>query len=287
MQRLSYKTAGLTTLLALALVGSVQAQQQQQQQPRPGAAQTSQPQPAGAGQGAPGPSQMTDQMQGMMGNMQGMMEHMQGMMEHMQGMMGGGGMTGHRGMRGMQGMMGRQSGLEQEEDDDEEASPQRGMRGRRGMRGHGLMDMGDVMHHGGMIPHHLERLARHLELTEEQRTQMWTVLGNQAKEAIRLKADLETLAIDLRQLLEADPVDLARVKPLLQSMAGKEADLRLLHITALQEMGKMLTPEQRQKLRAMRHSMMGHGGMMGHHGMQDMGERKGPGGMRGHRPATQ
>jgi Spy/CpxP family protein refolding chaperone len=230
---------------------------------------------------------MTDQMQGMMGNMQGMMEHMQGMMEHMQGMMGGGGMTGHRGMRGMQGMMGRQSGMEQEEDDDEEASPQRGMRGRRGMRGHGLMDMGDVMHHGGMIPHHLERLARHLELTEEQRTQMWTVLGNQAKEAIRLKADLETLAIDLRQLLEADPVDLARVKPLLQSMAGKEADLRLLHITALQEMGKMLTPEQRQKLRAMRHSMMGHGGMMGHHGMQGMGERKGPGGMRGHRPATQ
>jgi Spy/CpxP family protein refolding chaperone len=229
---------------------------------------------------------MTDQMQGMMGNMQGMMEHMQGMMEHMQGMMGGGGMRGHRSMRGMGGMMGRQGGMEQEEDDDEEASPQRGMRGRRGMRGHGLMDMGDMMHHSGMIPHHLERLARHLDLTEEQRTQMWTVLGNQAKEAIRLKADLETLAIDLRQLLEADPVDLARVKPLVQSMAGKEADLRLLHITAMQEMSKILTPEQRQRFRTIRHSMMGHGGMMGHHGMMGTGGRMGPGGMRGHRPAT-
>jgi Spy/CpxP family protein refolding chaperone len=127
-----------------------------------------------------------------------------------------------------------------------------------------MMDMDDMMRHGGMMQHHLERLARHLELTAEQRTQMWTVLGNQAKEAIRLQADVETLAIDLRQLLEADPVDLARVKPLLQSMAGKEADLRLLHITAMQEMSKMLTPEQRQKLRTIRHSMMGRGGMKEH-----------------------
>jgi Spy/CpxP family protein refolding chaperone len=284
MQRLSYKTAGLTMILALALVGTIQAQQQH----HPGGTQASQPQPAGAGQGAPMPPQMTDQMQGMMGNMQGMMEHMQGMMEHMQGMMGHGGMRGHHGMRGRRGMMGRQGMMAaQEEDDDEEASPQRGMMGRQGMMGRrGMMDMGGMMRHGGMMQHHLERLARHLELTEEQRTQMWTVLGNQAKEAIRLQADIETLAIDLRQLLEADPVDLARVKPLLQSMAGKEADLRLLHITAMQEMSKILTPEQRQRFRTIRHSMMGHGGMMGHHGMMGMGGKMGPGGMRGHRPAT-
>jgi Spy/CpxP family protein refolding chaperone len=278
MQRPSYKTAGLTMILVLALAGTIQAQQQH----HPGGAQVSQPQPAGAGQGAPMQPQMTDQMQGMMGNMQGMMEHMQGMMEHMQGMMGGGGMQGHRGMMGRQGMRGRQGTRAQEEDDDEEASSSRGMMERHGMMGHrGMMDRGGMMRHGGMIQHHLERLARHLELTEEQRTQMWTVLGNQAKDAIRLKADLETLAIDLQQQLEADPVDLAKVKPLLQSMAGKEADLRLLHITAMQEMSKILLPEQRQKLRTIRHSMMGHGGMMG------MGGRRAPGGMRGHKPATQ
>jgi Spy/CpxP family protein refolding chaperone len=219
---------------------------------------------------------MADQIQGMMGNMQGMMEHMQGMMEHMQGMMGGGGMQGRRSRMGMGAMMGRQGGIEQEDDDEEEAAPPRRMRGRRAM-----MHMGGMMRHGGMIQHHFERLARHLELTAEQRTQMWTVLGNQAKEAIRLQADLETLAIDLRQLLEADPVDLARVKPLLQSMAGKEADLRLLHITAMQEMSKMLTPEQRQKLRTIRYSMTEHHGLMG------MGDKGAPGGMRGHRPATQ
>ena len=279
MQCLSYKTAGLTMILALVLVGTIQAQQQHQQHHPGGTSQ----QPAGAGQGAPMQPQMTDQIQGMMGNMQGMMEHMQGMMEHMQGMM-----EHMQGMMGGGGMRGRQGMTAQEEDDDEEASPQRGMMGRQGMMGHGGMrDMGGIMRHDGMIQHHLERLARHLELTDEQRTQMWTVLGNQAKEAVRLKADIETLAIDLRQLLEADPVDLARVKPLLQSMAGKEADLRLLHITAMQEMSKILTPDQRQKLRTIRHSMMGHGGMMGRHGMMGMGGRMGPGGMRGQRPATQ
>jgi Spy/CpxP family protein refolding chaperone len=263
-------------VLAFVLVGSVQAQQQQHQQHHPGGTQTSQPQPAGAGQGALAPPQMSDQMQGMMGNMQGMMEHMQGMMEHMQGMMGEHGMQGRRSKMGMGDMMGRQGMMAPKDDDDEEAFPQRRMMGR-----HGMMHRDSMMRHGGMIQHHLERLARHLDLTAEQRTQMWTVMGNQAKEAIRLQADLETLAIDLRQLLEADPVDLARVKPLLQSMAGKEADLRLLHITAVQEMSQILTPEQRQKFRTIRHSMMGHHGMMG------MGGSMAPGGMRGHRPASQ
>jgi hypothetical protein len=95
---------------------------------------------------------------------------------------------------------------------------------------------------------------------------MWTQLSTHAKEAIRLRADIDTLSLDLRQLLEAEPVDLPQMKQALQTIAGKEAELRFVHITAMQEMGKGLTPEQRQKLRAMRTSMMGPGGMMGHGG---------------------
>ena len=124
-----------------------------------------------------------------------------------------------------------------------------------------------MMGHGDMIQHHLERLAQQLELTPEQRTQMWAVLGQHAKEAIRLKADLGIVGLDLRQLQEADPVDLLQVKQLLQTMAGKEADLRLLHITAMQDMSKLLTPEQRQKLRTMQRHMRDHGGMLGGSGM--------------------
>jgi Spy/CpxP family protein refolding chaperone len=207
-----------------------------------------------------------ENMQSMMEHMQGMMENMQGMMEHMQGMRGGSGMMGRQSMMAGGGMMGRRgmSMMGQEEEDEEEDSPQRGMMGRRGMMARrGVMGTGGMMGHSGVIQHHLERLAQQLDLTNEQRTQMWPLLSTHAKEAIRLKADIETLGIDLRQLLEAEPVDLPRVKQVLQTMAGKEADLRLGHITAMEEMGKVLTPEQRQKLRAMRRSMMGHGGMIG------------------------
>ena len=114
-----------------------------------------------------------------------------------------------------------------------------------------------------MMRHHMERLAHQLELTDDQRMQVRTLFGNHSKEAIRLRADLGVMAVDLRQLLEADPVDLPKVKQLLQSIAGKEVDLRLAHITLMQEISKLLTPEQRQKFRAMRESMMASGGMMG------------------------
>jgi Spy/CpxP family protein refolding chaperone len=238
MQHISCKMAGLTLALAMALVGGVQAQQQHQQH-HPGGAQAPQQQPAETGPGAPAQPQ---QIQGMMDNMQGMMQHMQGMMERMHGMMGRQGM-------GM---------AAQEEEDDEEASPQRGMMGMMGP--------------GGMMRRHMERLAQQLELTDDQRMQVRTLLGNHAKEAIRLRADLAVMAVDVRQLLEADPVDLPKAKQLLLSIAGKEVDLRLAHITLMQEISKLLTPEQRQKFRAMRESMMGPGGMRG---------MMGPSGMRG------
>jgi Spy/CpxP family protein refolding chaperone len=246
MQHVSCKTAGLTLALAVALVGGVQAQQPHQQH-HPGGAQAPQQQPAETGPGVPARSQ---QMQGMMDNMQGMMQHMQGMMEQMHGMMGRQGM-------GM---------AAQEEEDDEEASAPRGMMG--------MMRPGGMMGPGGMMRRHMERLAHQLELTDDQRMQVRTLLGNHAKEAIRLRADSGVMAVDLRQFLETDPVDLPKVKQLLQSIAGKEVDLRLAHITLMQEISKLLSPEQRQKFRAMRESMMGPSGMREPGGMMGRGRHE-------------
>ena len=82
------------------------------------------------------------------------------------------------------------------------------------------------------------------------------------------------MAVDLRQFLETDPVDLPKVKQLLQSIAGKEVDLRLAHITLMQEISKLLSPEQRQKFRAMRESMMGPSGMREPGGMRGRGRHE-------------
>jgi Spy/CpxP family protein refolding chaperone len=239
MQHVSYKMVGMALVLIAALVGGVQAQQQHEQH-HPGGVQTAQPQPAETATGMPAQPQP---MQGMMENMQGMMQHMQGMMARMQGMMG---------RRGM--------GTMTQEDEDEDASPHRGLMGRRGMMGP-----------SGMMGRHLERLAQQLELTDAQQAQVRALLRNHAKEAMRLRTDIGVLAIDVQQLLETDPVDLPKAKQLFQSIGTKEADLRLAHVTLMQEVTKLLTPEQQKTFRTMRERMMGMDGMMSMGGMMERG----------------
>jgi Spy/CpxP family protein refolding chaperone len=133
---------------------------------------------------------------------------------------------------------------------------------------HGMMGPG-----GMMIQRHIERLAQQLRLSDEQPTQAQTLVRHHAKDVIRLQADIDTMALDVRPLLDADPVDLAKVKQLLQAIAAKEADVRLAHITAMQDVRKLLTPEQQKQFRTMQGHMIGDGGMMGREGMMGHGSK--------------
>ena len=98
---------------------------------------------------------------------------------------------------------------------------------------------------------HLQRQLQQLGLNESQQSAVQTLERTHAKEAIRLRAELATMRVDLWQLLQTDPVDLSRVKPALQAIAAKEADLRLARITLLQEIRHVLTPEQQKQWRSM------------------------------------
>jgi Spy/CpxP family protein refolding chaperone len=145
------------------------------------------------------------------------------------------------------------------------------MRPMRGMMGHG----------GMMLQRHLEWLSQQLKLSDEQRAQVQSLLRTHAKDVIRLRAEIDTLTLDLPPLLEANPVDLAKVKQLFQAIAAKEADLRLAHVTAMQDIRKLLTPEQQKQFRTMPGHMMGDDAMMGPSGMMGRGGMMGPGGMMG------
>jgi len=158
------------------------------------------------------------------------MEKMQGMMQQMQDMMGRGGTRDRGGMMVRQGMGITAQEEEEDEEDNEEASSQRAMMGRRGMMG-----LGGMRGPGGMVARHMARLAQQLELTDEQQAQVRMLLRNHAKEAIRLRADIGVMAVDLQHVLDTDPVDLPKAKQFFQSMAMKEADLRLAHIALMQE----------------------------------------------------
>jgi Spy/CpxP family protein refolding chaperone len=140
-------------------------------------------------------------------------------------------------------------------DDDEDEEHEHGRRGHEGRLGH----------EGMRLQQHLDRLTQQLTLTDEQRTKVRPILYNHAKEMIRLQAELATLRLDVPPLLEADPVDLAKVKQQFLAIATKEADLHLAHVTAMQEIRKGLTPEQQQQFKAMRGRMMHEGGRREHH----------------------
>jgi len=120
--------------------------------------------------------------------------------------------------------------------------------------GHGLRaDM------GAPLSRHLERMAEALHLSNEQRTQMQALQLTYAKEAIRGRAELAVMRLDLRQVLQADQPDLTEVKTVLQQTAGKQTELRMARITLMLGTRSMLTPAQRQQWRTMRVQRMPEG----------------------------
>jgi Spy/CpxP family protein refolding chaperone len=146
---------------------------------------------------------------------------------------------------------------------DEDEEHEHGRRGHEGRTGH----------EGMPIQQHLERLTQQLTLKDEQRAQVRTILYTHAKDMIRLQAELATLRLDVPLLLEAEPVDLAKVKQQFLAMATKEADLHLAHVTAMQEIRKVLTPEQQQQFKTLQGRMMHEGGRREHQDRREHHER--------------
>jgi Spy/CpxP family protein refolding chaperone len=243
MDRKAWKLSGLALVLMLAVTGAVRAQQHQRH--HPGGTQTSEGQMPEASQETPAP----------------MMQQMQGMMENMQEM-----------MQQMQGMMGRRGGMMAEEDEEDGDDRPGGM-----MDIMGMMDRhGDMMGHGHMMLRKLDRLAEQLNLTQEQQIRIRSIVRNHLKEAIQARADMDVQRVDLTALLDAEPMDLPKVKETLQSLASQRAGLVFAHVAVMDEINKLLTPEQQQRFETMRRQMKHGGGMMGRGGMH------GHGGMMGH-----
>ena len=97
----------------------------------------------------------------------------------------------------------------------------------------------------------MERLVQRLGLSDEQRGQVRPLLLNYAKEAIRTRADIAVARLEIRQQLSANQPDLSKVKDILQNIGAKEAQLRFDRITTMQDIRKLLTPEQQEQWRAM------------------------------------
>jgi Spy/CpxP family protein refolding chaperone len=72
--------------------------------------------------------------------------------------------------------------------------------------------------------------------------------GEFQKVAIRREADIRVAEMDVASLLEAEPVDLAKVEARVRESGQLRTDLRVARIRVMEEGRSQLTPEQRGKL---------------------------------------
>jgi len=68
------------------------------------------------------------------------------------------------------------------------------------------------------------------------------------KESIRRDADVRVAEMDLKGLLEAQPVDMANVEAKVKEIEHSRADLRFARIRAIEKAKELLTADQKKKL---------------------------------------
>ncbi len=139
--------------------------------------------------------------------------------------------------------------------------------GPEGFQREGKFMMSNTWHDGrGMMmrDHHMWKLLAGLGLDEKQKEAIKEVRSRVAKDIVKKRADLEVARIDSRDILAKDQVDMAAVETNVKKMASLQADIRLAHIKAMQEIKAKLTPEQQKKFQEMR-EMGPRAGKMAHY----------------------
>jgi Spy/CpxP family protein refolding chaperone len=95
-------------------------------------------------------------------------------------------------------------------------------------------------------------LAQQIGLTDQQKQQMDQIFLQHRLKLIDLNANLEKQEVLLRPMIEADQPDEAKILAQIDSVAQARADLEKANARMLFDLRKTLTPEQWQKLKAMR-----------------------------------
>ncbi len=121
-----------------------------------------------------------------------------------------------------------------------------------GMAGHGMSG------HGGMTSHVLRGLLRHqqdLGLTDEQIIKLKALALDQDRARIRAHADVQVADRELRALVADEKADLSVIEAKIKERESFEAKLSFMRIKATRDLYAVLTPEQREKQKAIRDRM--------------------------------
>jgi periplasmic protein CpxP/Spy len=113
--------------------------------------------------------------------------------------------------------------------------------------------------HGGhmsdFVGHSLHGLLRHkqdLGLSEEQSAKIKAIATGFTKARIREVADLKLAEVDVRTLAHDEKADLSAIETAMKRSENAHTVLRMEGVKSLRAATAVLTPEQREKWRAMR-----------------------------------
>lgn len=98
-----------------------------------------------------------------------------------------------------------------------------------------------------MITRNREKLG----LSTEQVRNLERLRNSFEKESIRKEADIRVAKMDLRDLLNAQPVDMSKVEAKVREVERLRADLRFARIRTVEKGKEQLTSDQREKLEAL------------------------------------
>ena len=124
--------------------------------------------------------------------------------------------------------------------------------GQRMMRG-GHPELGRAMH--DLVGRSLHRLLRHgkdLGLSQEQRAKIKAIATDYTKTRIREEAALNLAEVEVRTLVHDEKADVAAIETAMKKSESTHTALRLEGVKALRAAAAVLTPEQREKWRAIR-----------------------------------
>ena len=106
---------------------------------------------------------------------------------------------------------------------------------------------------------HFKKMAKELQLTDQQRQQVKEIFAKNKPQAEPLMKQMHAERRALRSLIQADTIDEAAIRAQSAKLAAVEADMAVQHARVAKEIRAILTPEQiakQKELQAQRDKKM-------------------------------
>ncbi|TMP31433.1 hypothetical protein CWB99_04040 [Pseudoalteromonas rubra] len=104
-----------------------------------------------------------------------------------------------------------------------------------------------------------KRAVKHLALTESQQTELRSIFDAQKEQVKSLRGDNDRGEYHnaFKSLIEAEQFDKAQAQVLLEQFQPQKRDMMLIRLETQHKVYHILTEEQRDKLKELRHKRMG------------------------------